>query len=247
MRKKILLVDDSKTFLMYAGLLLKRMNYTVINAASGIEALRILNDMTPDLVMSDLHMETIDGLKLLKHIRTKEQTSKVPVVMASIESGTSVIEQCKSSGCCDYLVKPINIHQLYEVINKCLFQQEGYYRKSIRVPFRKPVIISYNRVQHELHSENISESGIYIKTKTPFITGSEVILTIALEDNVEVTLAGIVVYNNKATNGQISQPPGMAIEFTELTEENSLSLRIFIEHTLAADIFDNLEGNTLSN
>lgn len=244
--KKILIVDDSKVFLMYAGLLLKRMNYTVINAASGIEALKILNDMTPDLVMSDVHMETFDGLKLLKHIRTKKQTSKIPVVMASIDTGASVIEQCKSSGCCDYLIKPLKVDKLYKVINKCLFQQEGYYRTSLRIPFQKPVTILYKGERHELHSENISDTGIYIKTEAPFMEGSEIILTIALEDNVEVSVPGIVVYRNEATSGHLKQPPGMAIKFTELTEDNFLSLKNFIENFVAADIFENQDKNILA-
>lgn len=246
MRKKILIVDDSRVFLTYMGLLLKRLNYDVVEAESGIRALQLLSDMTPDLVMIDVHMEMVDGLKLLRHIKTDKVTSGIPVIMVSIDSGTAIIEQCKNSGCSHYLTKPLKVGMLHEVLSRCLFQREGHYRKHLRIPFHKPVVVSYKGQQHELVADNLSESGIYIKTETPFTLGSEVVIMLVLDNNVSLRVRGAVLYRNEPANGRLTQPPGMAIEFAEMKEDDSLSLRNFIENNVAEDIFESQEDSVLS-
>jgi len=246
MRKKILIADDSRVFLMYAGLLLKRMNYDVVAAESGIEALRLLRYERPDLMIIDVHMETTGGLKLLHHMRAGKETSEIPVIMTSIDPGSAIIDHCKRWGCCAFLTKPLTVSRLYEVINRCLYQHEGYYRRYIRIPFHAHVLVAHDGAQHDLMSDNISEGGVYIKTDSPFALGSDVVMTLALENNVSIIAQGVVVYRNEAANRSFTQPPGMAIEFTALTADDVSALKNYIENIVAADILEGQNGRLFS-
>jgi two-component system cell cycle response regulator DivK len=246
MRKNVLIADDSRVFLMYAGLLLKRMNYDVVAAESGIEALRLLRYKRPDLMIIDVHMETTGGLKLLHHMRAGKETSEIPVIMTSIDSGSAIIDHCKRWGCCAFLTKPLTVSRLYEVINRCLYQHEGYYRKHIRIPFNTHVLLAHDGAQHDLMSDNISEGGVYIKTDSPFALGSDVVMTIALENNVSIIAQGVVIHRNEAAQGKSMQRPGMAIEFTAMTADDVSALKNYIENIVAADILEGQNGRLFS-
>ncbi len=62
--KKILIADDNQTFLMYMGILLKRMGFTVIPAEDGLEVLKLLKIVEPDVIMLDIRLGTMDGASI---------------------------------------------------------------------------------------------------------------------------------------------------------------------------------------
>lgn len=78
-KKKILLVDDEKDLLTVIGLTIESWGYEVIKASSGKEALGVLNDKNPDLVILDYLMPEMDGIATLKEIR--KFNTKIPVIM----------------------------------------------------------------------------------------------------------------------------------------------------------------------
>jgi CheY-like chemotaxis protein len=109
MEKKIVIVDDSQTFLMYVGLLLKRMNYKVIQACDGVECLKVLKLTEPDAILLDLHMSPVDGLKILQHVKNDPQTASIPVIMVSNDANPDSVKKCTDLGAYDYLTKPVKI------------------------------------------------------------------------------------------------------------------------------------------
>lgn len=81
MRQTILIVDDVPTCRELVGHCLRSAGYRVLCAADGREALRILEDHSPDLILLDMAMPRLDGLELLKEIRRSPQWRDLPVIL----------------------------------------------------------------------------------------------------------------------------------------------------------------------
>lgn len=238
MGKKILLVDDSHTFLMYAGLLLKRLGFTVIPAEDGVELMALLKLKNPDLVMMDITMPRMDGLKALQFIKEDEETSRIPVVIVTANSSSETAERCKSLGCSGYLVKPIKIDKLHEVLQQCFFSDRKAYRKYLRASYREMVTVTFGDEQRELLAETISEGGIYVRCEDPPKKIENVEVSIRLTGEDPVKLKGTVIYR-KAKYGDFSTiPPGIAIAFNGVAEDISARLKEHVESLLAGDLLD---------
>ena len=102
----------------------------------------------------------------------------------------------------------------------------GTRRKHVRITFCERVHITYNGSSHELYTENLSEGGVYIKTKEPFPFGSEVKMSLPLESGSHISLNGVVV-NSKRDFGK--HPPGMGIKFKEVMENELRTLRNLVK------------------
>ncbi|MGI9519613.1 MAG: response regulator [Pirellulaceae bacterium] len=108
----ILAVDDSPTIRKLVALTLEEQGFKVISAADGIEALNILADQLPDLILSDINMPRLGGYKLCKFIKKHERTASVPVVMLSGKDGVFDKMRGKMSGCDDFIAKPFEAAEL---------------------------------------------------------------------------------------------------------------------------------------
>lgn len=236
--KKIIIADDNKTFLMYLGLLLKRFDFKVIPAENGLEVLRLLRLAHADIVILDVHMKMMDGLTVLRHIKEDRQTSHIPVIMLSSDSNSELIDKCKQLGCFDYLRKPLKVDQLHDAVQRCFFSHMGTNRRHLRVHYKEKVVVAHNGTRLELYTETLSEGGMYIRKEEPLPVGSEVKITCPLGDRGSIELTGKVIYTKKLFGDFLTLPPGMAIVFNGLTEEDSKSLKLFIEDVIAKDIFE---------
>ena len=238
MSKKIILADDNRTFLMYLGLLLKRFGFKVIPAENGFEVLKLVKLIEADVVMLDLHMQVLDGLSVLRHIKGDKSVSHIPVIMVSSDSSRETIELCKRNGCFDYLLKPIKIDKLHTSLQMCFFSHMGTNRKHIRTCFNKKVFVAYAGQTYELFSETLSEGGVYLRKEEPFPVGTEVAVMLQLQNSQKLKLMGEVIYVKKLFGDFLTLPPGMAIQFKDLSEENSRLLKWHIENLIAEDILE---------
>jgi len=108
-RKKILVVDDSKTALMMTNMALSKKPYEVATAADGEEAvLKALADR-PDLIVLDVVMPKLDGFETCRRLRSHELTKDVPIIMLTTRGESDNIKMGIESGCTEYLTKPLNI------------------------------------------------------------------------------------------------------------------------------------------
>jgi two-component system, OmpR family, response regulator RpaB len=105
----VLLVDDEEYILAFVGIKLKLSGYQVLTAGDGIEALEILKNMIPDLVIIDLIMPRMDGPSLLKEIR---KFSLVPVIILSAVDSQDIVIRELRQGADDYIHKPFNPDEL---------------------------------------------------------------------------------------------------------------------------------------
>ena len=110
-RGRVLVVDDNADMRDYL-LRLLGTEFTVITAADGVEALRIIRDDKPDLVLSDVMMPRLDGFGLLAALRNDPSLRDVPVVLLSARAGEEASVEGLDVGADDYLVKPFSAREL---------------------------------------------------------------------------------------------------------------------------------------
>lgn len=106
MEQKIILVVEDDGFLlsMYATKL-NLENYKVVQATTGVQALKMMSKELPDLILLDLKLPEMDGFEVLKNIKANKDTSTIPVIVLTNYSEKEHIDQCFSLGATDYLIK----------------------------------------------------------------------------------------------------------------------------------------------
>jgi two-component system, NtrC family, response regulator AtoC len=122
MRKHILIVDDEPSIRKVLGAHLRRDGYDVTAAASGVEAIEILQEEGADLVITDLRMPGMDGLELLRWV--KQSYPGLPVIMLTAHGTVDSAVEALKRGAQDYLTKPFDQDELKLVILKALAQEE---------------------------------------------------------------------------------------------------------------------------
>lgn len=114
---KVLVVDDSEMTRMIAKKTLRSLGISdCIEAPDGAEALKQFEAEQPDVVFSDWNMPTMDGLTLLKEIRSRNKD--VPVIIITTEGSRGKVMQAIAEGVSDYLVKPFTPVGFRDMLDK---------------------------------------------------------------------------------------------------------------------------------
>lgn len=122
--KKILIVDDDPMTLDLVELILHDdPEYIIYKATSGEKALRILSDVSMDLVLLDIQIPEMDGFKICEEIR---KTSDIPIVFMTADKNFETIDKAAQMGIKDYLVKPVMSLALLEMIRSILLDEDDY-------------------------------------------------------------------------------------------------------------------------
>lgn len=119
----LLVVDDSKSIRNHVGHDLGEEGFQVITAPNGKEALRMIESVKPDLVLTDLMMPHMGGRELCRAIKRNEQWKDIPVVVMSSMSDTSNMKRMLQEGAAAFMVKPFNVNNLIQVIDRILSEQ----------------------------------------------------------------------------------------------------------------------------
>jgi chemotaxis protein histidine kinase CheA len=109
-----LVVDDSLTARRAAAKVMKDAGYTVRTAIDGLEAVTILQNFVPDVMLVDMEMPRMNGLELTAHVRNSENTKHIPVIMITSRSTEKHRQQGKAAGVDVYLTKPFSDEVLLE-------------------------------------------------------------------------------------------------------------------------------------
>jgi CheY-like chemotaxis protein len=124
MREKILLVEDSKTIQQLYRNKLTLEQYQVITADNGMEAIKILSQEKPDIILLDLMMPVMDGYKVLQVIKTDPKLSGIPVLVFSAKGQPEEVEKALNLGASGYIVKATTKpNEVVEQIKKALSQK----------------------------------------------------------------------------------------------------------------------------
>ena len=122
---RILVVDDFPTMRRIVRNLLKELGFTnVEEAEDGQQALEFLNQGSFELVISDWNMPNLDGLEMLRRVRTNPATATLPVLMVTAEAKKENIIAAAQAGASGYVVKPFTAAVLEEKLGK-VFEKHG--------------------------------------------------------------------------------------------------------------------------
>jgi two-component system, chemotaxis family, chemotaxis protein CheY len=120
MAKVIMTADDSASVRQMVAFTLKQNGYTVVEAVDGRDALNKLNSQKVDMLLTDLNMPNLDGIGLIKGVRSSALNKFVPIVMLTTESQDSRKAEGKAAGATGWIVKPFKPEQLIAVVKKVL-------------------------------------------------------------------------------------------------------------------------------
>jgi two-component system chemotaxis response regulator CheY len=119
--KRILVADDSTaTRTLIAAALADLKNVQVERVSTGIEAIKMLSTTQIDLVLTDIHMPEINGLELVRFIKSDQRLRSIPVIVISTEAAEDDRQRALALGADDYLPKPFTALQLQHTINKLI-------------------------------------------------------------------------------------------------------------------------------
>ncbi len=118
--KTVMVVDDSVTVRKVTTRFLEREGFNVITAKDGVDALRILQDETPDVMLLDIEMPRMDGFEVAKNIRTTTRWQAIPIIMITSRTGEKHREHALSLGVDRYMGKPYQEESLLASIQELL-------------------------------------------------------------------------------------------------------------------------------
>jgi two-component system alkaline phosphatase synthesis response regulator PhoP len=118
--RKILIVDDEPNIVMSLEYTFKKNNFEVFIARDGQEALEILQNQLPDVIILDVMMPLVDGFETLEQIKKNERLQHCKVMFLSAKNKESDIEKGIALGADAYLTKPFSIKKVVEQVNELL-------------------------------------------------------------------------------------------------------------------------------
>ncbi|MGM7724121.1 response regulator [Metabacillus sp. Hm71] len=124
--KKILIVDDDIRNVYALTIALEQYEMDIIVAENGREGIEMLQkNPDTDLVLMDIMMPEIDGFEAMRRIRKKPDFSTIPIIALTAKAMKHSREECLNAGATDYISKPINLDQLFSLMQVWLYRKEG--------------------------------------------------------------------------------------------------------------------------
>jgi DNA-binding response OmpR family regulator len=120
MNKKILLVDDSPTAILWQRMILEEDQYEIVVATDGEEGIRAARAERPDLVLLDVMMPRMSGFEVLRTLRAEADLRDIPVIMVTTRGATPDVMEGYESGCNEYVTKPLDRAELLTKVRSYL-------------------------------------------------------------------------------------------------------------------------------
>lgn len=116
----ILAVDDSTTMRQMVNFTLSSAGHKVLEAENGDEALKLVKSNKFDLIISDVNMPGMNGIELVRTLRSMPECKFTPVLMLTTVGGVDIKQQGKAAGATGWIVKPFNPEVLLATLKKVL-------------------------------------------------------------------------------------------------------------------------------
>ncbi len=118
--RKILIVDDSASMRQMVGFTLREGGYEAVEAVHGQDALDKLKETRVELIITDLNMPVMDGITLIRNIRSLPGMTAKPILMLTTEGLAAKKEEGKAAGATGWIVKPFDPEKLLQTVAKVL-------------------------------------------------------------------------------------------------------------------------------
>jgi len=116
-RRNILVVDDEPQITRVLKTTLSSQGYAIRTASDGDEALQVMKEWMPDLLITDLRMPHMNGLELCRHVRAK---SPLPIIVLSVKGEEKIKVDALDAGADDYVTKPFSVNELLARVRAAL-------------------------------------------------------------------------------------------------------------------------------
>ncbi|GBD87095.1 transcriptional regulatory protein ZraR [bacterium BMS3Abin03] len=217
--EKILVVDDDQSIRDTLSNYLKRQDYNVYSAENGVKALEIMEEVRPDLIITDVKMPEMNGLELLKKV--KELDTHIQVIMISAYDDMQSTVKAMQSGAYDYIEKPLEIDKLKLRIKRALENK----RLSSRLESLIPSDYKEYKIENTLIGKTPKIKEVYKKIGQ--VSSSRVTVLIQGESGTGKELVAKSIHYCGITKDQ----PFIAVNCTALTES-----------LLESELFGHLKG-----
>ncbi len=120
-KHNILIVEDSPTMRQLIKFSLKRIpDCNLVEASDGVDGWKKLSNREFDLILTDINMPVMDGLKLVSLIRNDDKKREIPIIIITTEGAEEDMKRGLALGANDYIAKPIQSHTLLDLVKKYL-------------------------------------------------------------------------------------------------------------------------------
>ena len=118
---KVLVVEDSPTMRQLIVFALKRIRgFQIVEANDGVDALKKLSTEKFDLILTDINMPIMDGLKLVSMVRNDPNYKETPIIVITTEGAIEDRERALALGANEYITKPIQTMKILETVKKLM-------------------------------------------------------------------------------------------------------------------------------
>jgi DNA-binding response OmpR family regulator len=125
-RPVIMVVDDDPDSLSVLVRYVRREGFTVMEASSGADCLRLVRQHPPDVILLDLMMPEMDGFAVCRTLRTEPITAEIPVIMLTARDDVEARAEGMELGVSDFIAKPVVRRELTERIHAQLDMLAGH-------------------------------------------------------------------------------------------------------------------------
>jgi two-component system, cell cycle response regulator DivK len=116
--ERILVVEDNEKSMKLFRDVLVATGYRTLEATTGIEAVHLASEHTPDLVLMDIQLPDLDGVEALQRLRADERTATIPVLALTAQAMRGDRERFLAVGFDGYLSKPVDVRELLGTVRE---------------------------------------------------------------------------------------------------------------------------------
>jgi two-component system, chemotaxis family, chemotaxis protein CheY len=116
--RRVLSVDDASTMRKMISLTLKTAGYEVVEAEDGPEALELISKMDVDLMILDVNMPKMNGIELVRKVRSSQRHARTPIIMLTTETQEAVRLEARKAGATGWINKPFKQEHLVGAVGK---------------------------------------------------------------------------------------------------------------------------------
>ncbi len=114
----VLVVDDEPAFCTVVCEILRTYGFTPYPALNARQAIALLGDMTPDIILTDVMMPDVDGLSMIRRLRSHPELSAIPTIVLSAKSEPEDLNAAFEAGADACLPKPFTAQELHELVRR---------------------------------------------------------------------------------------------------------------------------------
>ena len=232
--KTVLLADDTPLFIRLAKDLFRRHQVDILVAQDGHEAVELVKEHKPNLVLMDLYMPGCNGDEACKQIKSSAVLRSIPVIMITSSDNPRDIERCLAAKCDQVFQKPLTMEHVRDINEKYL-NLPGWSGKRVELG----AVTKFHVVPEKPFTGSlldISVGGVFLETAEFFPLNTELNLEFQLnQEKASIVCKGRVSWVNCEGNFKTYETQGVGLEFVDIKKLDILAIQAFVRTKTSLD------------